>query len=313
MRPASASKPPPLGPGAGPSSAAGPQFTPVVPFPSPSAKARIGPRPPTDPMERASTEAFDATGVHEQPSEFESSTSEGQPLDARAFTDAEEIGDTHAADRANPTEQDLPLVKPPPGQTAADFDDDGAAASVASAPAGSAGAGAAATSAAGAAKPDRLARGLRAFGFKPAARADAAADDAARADAGAFELGRDAGRPGPSERPETSPLIPPPAPARPRTAAAPAAPPAVAASPATTPAVAASPTAPPAVAAPPAAAEGGTSVKVPISTAPSSLPPPSEKQSATSGPSPACPQCEAPMAWVEEHLRFYCKSCKMYF
>jgi hypothetical protein len=53
--------------------------------------------------------------------------------------------------------------------------------------------------------------------------------------------------------------------------------------------------------------------KVPISTAPSSLPPPSEKQSATSGPSPACPQCESPMAWVEEHLRFYCKSCKMYF
>jgi hypothetical protein len=55
-------------------------------------------------------------------------------------------------------------------------------------------------------------------------------------------------------------------------------------------------------------------MKVPISTAPSSLPPPSEKQSTiSSGPSPACPQCEAPMAWVEEHLRFYCKSCKMYF
>jgi hypothetical protein len=32
-----------------------------------------------------------------------------------------------------------------------------------------------------------------------------------------------------------------------------------------------------------------------------------------SGPQPACPQCEAPMAWVEEHLRFYCRSCKMYF
>jgi len=53
--------------------------------------------------------------------------------------------------------------------------------------------------------------------------------------------------------------------------------------------------------------------KFPISTAPDSLPPPSEKQQATSGPSPACPQCEAPMAWVEAHLRFYCKSCKMYF
>ena len=53
--------------------------------------------------------------------------------------------------------------------------------------------------------------------------------------------------------------------------------------------------------------------KPPISTAPQSLPPPTEKQQVTSGPSPACPQCEAPMAWVEAHLRFYCKSCKMYF
>ena len=54
--------------------------------------------------------------------------------------------------------------------------------------------------------------------------------------------------------------------------------------------------------------------KVPMSTAPQSLPPPQDKpSSATSGPSPACPQCEAPMAWVEEHLRFYCKSCRMYF
>jgi hypothetical protein len=54
------------------------------------------------------------------------------------------------------------------------------------------------------------------------------------------------------------------------------------------------------------------SVKVPISTAPTSLPPPPEAQT-TGGPSPACPQCEAPMSWVEEHLRFYCKSCRMYF
>ncbi|MGE3545985.1 MAG: hypothetical protein AB7L28_18780, partial [Kofleriaceae bacterium] len=52
-----------------------------------------------------------------------------------------------------------------------------------------------------------------------------------------------------------------------------------------------------------------------ISTAPSSLPPPSAAQAATSSasPSPACPQCEAPMAWVEQHLRFFCKSCRMYF
>lgn len=62
------------------------------------------------------------------------------------------------------------------------------------------------------------------------------------------------------------------------------------------------------------APSASTSVpKIPVSTAPDSLPPPTEKQAASSGPSPACPQCEAPMAWVEEHLRFYCKSCRMYF
>jgi hypothetical protein len=53
--------------------------------------------------------------------------------------------------------------------------------------------------------------------------------------------------------------------------------------------------------------------KLPISTAPDSLPPPKDSKQPTSGPSPACPQCESPMAWVEEHLRFYCKSCRMYF
>jgi hypothetical protein len=51
----------------------------------------------------------------------------------------------------------------------------------------------------------------------------------------------------------------------------------------------------------------------PMSTAPSSLPPPKKMPTASSGPTPACPQCEAPMAWVEEHLRFYCASCRMYF
>jgi hypothetical protein len=61
------------------------------------------------------------------------------------------------------------------------------------------------------------------------------------------------------------------------------------------------------------AAPATAAPKIPITTASSSLPPPKEKQVATSGPSPACPQCEAPMAWVEEHLRFYCKSCRMYF
>ncbi|MDX2091330.1 MAG: hypothetical protein SFX73_25955 [Kofleriaceae bacterium] len=52
---------------------------------------------------------------------------------------------------------------------------------------------------------------------------------------------------------------------------------------------------------------------VPVSTAPASLPPPAEEIAVAAGPSPACPQCEAPMGWVEEHLRFYCKRCRMYF
>jgi hypothetical protein len=52
---------------------------------------------------------------------------------------------------------------------------------------------------------------------------------------------------------------------------------------------------------------------VPLSTAPRSLPPPKVMLEETGGPSPACPQCEAPMAWVDEHLRFYCKQCRMYF
>jgi hypothetical protein len=54
-------------------------------------------------------------------------------------------------------------------------------------------------------------------------------------------------------------------------------------------------------------------VKPPLSTAPPSLPPPKTANIPATGPTPACPQCEAPMAWVEEHLRFYCKSCRMYF
>jgi hypothetical protein len=52
---------------------------------------------------------------------------------------------------------------------------------------------------------------------------------------------------------------------------------------------------------------------IPLSTAPTSLPPPKQVENAPTGPRPACPQCEAPMAWVEEHLRFYCKQCRMYF
>ncbi|MEO8549263.1 MAG: hypothetical protein ABI678_04800 [Kofleriaceae bacterium] len=63
----------------------------------------------------------------------------------------------------------------------------------------------------------------------------------------------------------------------------------------------------------PTRAVGGTKTDVPISTAPTSLPPPKKAAPVTSGPTPACPQCEAPMTWVEEHLRFYCASCRMYF
>jgi hypothetical protein len=53
--------------------------------------------------------------------------------------------------------------------------------------------------------------------------------------------------------------------------------------------------------------------KLPISTAPTTLPPPKKLEEKASGPTPACPQCESPMAWVDEHLRFYCKQCRMYF
>jgi hypothetical protein len=52
---------------------------------------------------------------------------------------------------------------------------------------------------------------------------------------------------------------------------------------------------------------------VPITTAPTTLPPPKQLDAVPSGPTPACPQCEAPMAWVDEHLRFYCRRCRMYF
>ena len=62
-----------------------------------------------------------------------------------------------------------------------------------------------------------------------------------------------------------------------------------------------------------AAAKPAEPVKPPLSTAPASLPPPKTATLPVSGPTPACPQCESPMAWVEEHLRFYCKSCRMYF
>ncbi len=78
-------------------------------------------------------------------------------------------------------------------------------------------------------------------------------------------------------------------------------------------------TAQPAVLAPPSgsgdagAARPSRASQPSSSTASTSLPPPKATQVATSGPSPACPQCESPMAWVDEHLRFYCRQCRMYF
>ena len=53
--------------------------------------------------------------------------------------------------------------------------------------------------------------------------------------------------------------------------------------------------------------------QLPISTAPADLPPPRAVETMPTGPRPACPQCASPMSWVEEHLRFYCSDCKMYF
>lgn len=43
-------------------------------------------------------------------------------------------------------------------------------------------------------------------------------------------------------------------------------------------------------------------------------PPPPAKAVAPSaaGPVPACPQCDAPTVWNEEHLRFYCRACRIY-
>lgn len=64
---------------------------------------------------------------------------------------------------------------------------------------------------------------------------------------------------------------------------------------------------------PPAPDPAPPPVDVPISTAPASLPPPKKAAPADSELAAACPQCEAAMAWVEEHLRFYCGECRMYF
>ena len=46
------------------------------------------------------------------------------------------------------------------------------------------------------------------------------------------------------------------------------------------------------------------------SIAPKAAPPPTTTSAA--GPVPACPQCDAPTIWNEEHLRFFCRSCRIY-
>ena len=56
-----------------------------------------------------------------------------------------------------------------------------------------------------------------------------------------------------------------------------------------------------------------TQARPSMSTAPTNLAPPKPTAAIASGPTPGCPQCESPMAWVEEHLRYYCKQCRMYF
>lgn len=320
-RPQSASKPPPPLGEVGPMPGAAP-FVPMVPFPSAESKARAA-------FDRAPTSAFtgdaetdtvnrqdvaDPTGLQAAAPEggesFESATAEAPHFGGRGGTEADGLAEAGTGEKANQTDMDLPLAQEP---------DHAAVEAAARAAAEEEAARAAeeeelraaeeavrvaaeeAERAAAEAKPkDRLARGLRAFGIKPTERDET----------GMFKLktGKD------EERPPTSPLIPPPAPSPSPARTSQPMPAATAVR--TSQPMPAAPAAP-AVAAPAAAAlepsASGSMPKLPVSTAPASLPPPSEKQSMASGPSPACPQCEAPMAWVEEHLRFYCKSCKMYF
>lgn len=40
---------------------------------------------------------------------------------------------------------------------------------------------------------------------------------------------------------------------------------------------------------------------------------PKSSELVAEGPTPACPQCDSPMGWVDKHLRYYCSSCRMYF
>ena len=122
-------------------------------------------------------------------------------------------------------------------------------------------------------------------------------------------------RPPPPPRPAPTSSFPPAAPA----GGAP--PPIVASPPPATPPRSAPPTRPPPPTSsfPPAAPAGGAPstqslpLKVPAiapRVARAATPDPSDMSAA--GPVPACPECEAPTVWIEEHLRFYCRKCKIY-
>jgi len=150
----------------------------------------------------------------------------------------------------------------------------------------------------------RLEVGMRTTEPITSVEAEAVRPDTAQVEAAAEAVGdsTDVGvaiePPSMATSPTDTPASPPPVVTPPPIIAAPA-PPAPAPAPAPPPA--------------PAPAPAERASPVPISTAPTSLPPPKTAQFTTSGPTPACPQCESPMAWVEEHLRFYCKQCRMYF
>jgi hypothetical protein len=40
--------------------------------------------------------------------------------------------------------------------------------------------------------------------------------------------------------------------------------------------------------------------------------PATNPDAAPAGPVPACPNCDGPTDWNDEHLRFYCRKCRLY-
>ncbi len=53
--------------------------------------------------------------------------------------------------------------------------------------------------------------------------------------------------------------------------------------------------------------------RVPSTIAGVAPPTAASRPASSADPSPACPQCQSPMSWVEAHLRFYCPHCRAYF